>query len=34
MAFELNYPDDVILFADKFEMAASMAAIVRGLTLT
>ena len=33
MAFELNYPDDVTLFAEKFEMAASMAGAVLGLAL-
>jgi len=34
MAFELNYPDDAALFAEKFEMAASMAGTVLGLALT
>jgi putative nucleotidyltransferase with HDIG domain len=34
MAFELNYPDDVMQFAEKFEMAASMAGAVLGLALT
>ena len=34
MAFELNYPADVSLFAEKFEMAASMAGTVLGLALT
>ncbi len=34
MAFELNYPDDVTLFAEKFEMAAAMAGTVLGLSLT
>jgi putative nucleotidyltransferase with HDIG domain len=34
VAFELNYPDDVTLFAEKFEMAASMAGTVLGLALT
>ncbi len=34
MAFELNHPDDVTLFAEKFEMAASMAGAVLGLALT
>ena len=34
LAFELNYPDDVGLFAEKFEMAASMAGTVLGLALT
>ncbi len=34
MAFELNYPDDVTLYADRFEMAASMAGTVLGLALT
>jgi hypothetical protein len=33
IAFELNYPDDVTLFADKFEVAASMAGAVLGLAL-
>ncbi|MCL5280027.1 MAG: HDOD domain-containing protein, partial [Planctomycetes bacterium] len=34
LAFELNHPDDVALFAEKFEMAASMAGAVLGLALT
>jgi len=34
MAFELNHPDDVTLFAEKFEMAASMGGTVLGLALT
>jgi len=34
MAFEVNYPDDVTLFAERFEMAASMAGTVLGLALT
>ncbi len=34
LAFELNYPDDVSLFAEKFEKAASMAGTVLGLALT
>ncbi len=34
MAFELNHPDDVTLFAENFEMAASMAGAVLGLALT
>jgi putative nucleotidyltransferase with HDIG domain len=34
LAFELNYPGDVSLFAEKFEMAASMAGTVLGLALT
>jgi putative nucleotidyltransferase with HDIG domain len=33
LAFELNYPGDVSLFAEKFEMAASMAGTVLGLAL-
>ncbi len=33
LAFELNYPDDVSLFAEKFERAASMAGTVLGLAL-
>ncbi len=33
MAFELNYPDDVTLLAEKFEMAAAMAGTVLGLAL-
>jgi putative nucleotidyltransferase with HDIG domain len=31
LAFELNYPADATLFAEKFEMAASLAGIVLGL---
>jgi putative nucleotidyltransferase with HDIG domain len=34
IAFELNFPDDVTLSAEKFEMAASMAGTVLGLALT
>ncbi len=34
LAFELNYPGDVGLFAEKFEMAASMAGTVLDLALT
>ncbi len=34
VAFELNYPADATLFAEKFEMAASMAGTVLGLALT
>ncbi len=34
LAFELNYPDDVGLFAEKFERAASMAGTILGLALT
>jgi putative nucleotidyltransferase with HDIG domain len=34
MAFELNYPADAALFAERFEMAASMAGTVLGLALT
>ncbi len=34
IAFELNYPADAMLFAEKFEMAASMAGTVLGLALT
>ena len=34
LAFQLNYPGDVGLFAEKFEMAASMAGTVLDLTLT
>ncbi len=33
MAFELNFPGDATLFAEKFETAASMAATVLGLAL-
>jgi putative nucleotidyltransferase with HDIG domain len=33
IAFELNYPADVTLFAEKFEMAASLAGTVLGLAL-
>jgi putative nucleotidyltransferase with HDIG domain len=33
MAFELNFPGDVALFAEKFETAASMAGAVLALTL-
>jgi putative nucleotidyltransferase with HDIG domain len=33
IAFELNYPGDTEYFADKFEMAASMASAVLGLAL-
>jgi len=33
MAFELNFPGDATLFAEKFEMAASMAGTVLGLAL-
>jgi putative nucleotidyltransferase with HDIG domain len=33
LAFELNYPDDVGLFAEKFERATSMAGTVLGLAL-
>ncbi|MCX5646363.1 MAG: HDOD domain-containing protein [Phycisphaerae bacterium] len=34
LTFELNYPGDVGLFAEKFEMAASMAGTVLDLALT
>jgi putative nucleotidyltransferase with HDIG domain len=34
LAFELNYPGDVSLFAEKFEMAASMAGTILDLALT
>ena len=34
MAFELNHPDDVTLFAEQFEMAAGMGGAVLGLALT
>jgi signal transduction histidine kinase len=34
LAFEMSYPGDVSLFAEKFEMAASMAGTVLGLALT
>lgn len=34
LAFELNYPGDVGLFAEKFEMAAAMAGTVLDLALT
>jgi putative nucleotidyltransferase with HDIG domain len=34
VAFELNHPDDVSLFAEDFEMAASMGGAVLGLALT
>jgi len=34
IAFELNYPADATLFAERFEMAASMAGTVLGLVLT
>jgi len=34
LAFELNYPDDVNLLADKFEHAAALAGTILGLALT
>jgi putative nucleotidyltransferase with HDIG domain len=34
LAFEMNYPGDAGLFAEKFEMAASMAGTVLGLALS
>jgi len=34
IAFELNYPADAGLFAEKFEMAATLAGMVLGLALT
>jgi putative nucleotidyltransferase with HDIG domain len=34
LAFELNYPADASLFAERFEMAASMAGSVLGLVLS
>jgi putative nucleotidyltransferase with HDIG domain len=34
LAFELSYPADAALFAERFEMAASMAGAVLGLALT
>ncbi len=33
VAFELNYPGDAVLFAEKFEMAASLAGTILGLAL-
>ncbi|MCU0915348.1 MAG: HDOD domain-containing protein [Planctomycetes bacterium] len=34
LAFELNYPDDISLFAEKFERAAALAGTILGLALT
>lgn len=34
VAFELNYPGDASLFAEKFQAAASMAGVVLGLAVT